>query len=111
MSDSKLMDIEAGGEQTQYEGVRQFSKTPEKETGQLGYNLPHTKSEMRTTLAGDHSEAKVKREDNKLAHKLELGERTSGITGYTNTGPDETEDDAAKSRREQGYGPGSGIGA
>lgn len=23
----------------------------------------------------------------------------------------ETEDDAAKSRREQGYGPGSGVGA
>ncbi|KAL4777392.1 hypothetical protein BDW60DRAFT_1899 [Aspergillus nidulans var. acristatus] len=111
MSDTKLMDIEAGGEQTQYEGVRQFSKTPEKQTGQLGYNLPHTKSQMRTTLAGDHSEAKAKREDTKMAHKLELGERTSGITGYTNESSDETEYDAAKSRREQGYGPGSGIGA
>ncbi|RDW90410.1 uncharacterized protein DSM5745_02185 [Aspergillus mulundensis] len=99
MSDTKLMDIEAGGEQTQYEGIRQFN------------NLPHTKSEMRTTLAGDRSDAKAKREDTKFAHKLELGERTSGISGYTNRGPVETEDDAAKSRREQGYGPGSGVGA
>ncbi|KAL2820370.1 hypothetical protein BJX63DRAFT_428201 [Aspergillus granulosus] len=35
MSDTKLMDIEPGGEQTQYEGIRLFTVTPEKATGQL----------------------------------------------------------------------------
>ncbi|KAL4785192.1 hypothetical protein BJX76DRAFT_356363 [Aspergillus varians] len=111
MSDRKLMDIEPGGEQTQYEGTRIFSVTPAKQTGQLGGNLPHTKSEMRTRITDDHSEAKAKREEAKFAHKLELGESTSGISGYTDRGPVETEDDTAKSRREQGYGPGSGVGA
>ncbi|KAL4918218.1 hypothetical protein BDW62DRAFT_69623 [Aspergillus aurantiobrunneus] len=111
MSDRKLMDIEPGGEQTQYEGVRLFSETPAKQTGQLGGNLPHTRSETRTRFTGDHSEAKAKKEEAKLAHKLELGESTSGISGYTDRGPVENEDDAAKSRREQGYGPGSGVGA
>ncbi|KAL4943526.1 hypothetical protein BDV06DRAFT_189788 [Aspergillus oleicola] len=110
MSDSKLMDIEPGGEQTQYEGVRQFSVTPAKETGQLG-GLPHTRSEMRTRIGDDNAEARDRREEAKFAHKLERGESTTGISGYTNRGPVEIEDDAAKSRREQGYGPGSGVGA
>ncbi|KAL2832987.1 hypothetical protein BDW59DRAFT_94782 [Aspergillus cavernicola] len=111
MDDTKLMDIEPGGEQTQYEGVRIFSKTPDKQKGQLDGNLPHTRSQMRTRTTGDHSEAKARAEEAKMAHKLELGMSTSGISGYTNGGPAETEDDAAKSRREQGYGPGSGVGA
>ncbi|KAL3469603.1 hypothetical protein BJX99DRAFT_240988 [Aspergillus californicus] len=90
MSDSKLMDIEPGGEQTQYEGIRLFSATPAKQTGQLDDNLPHTRSPVRTRIVEETSEAKDKRdrkEDAKLAHKLELGERTSGISGYTNRGP------------------------
>ncbi|KAL5340741.1 hypothetical protein BJX70DRAFT_396441 [Aspergillus crustosus] len=87
MSDTKLMDIEAGGEQTQYEGIREFSKTPAKQHGQLDGNLPHTKSEMRTHIGDDHSEAKARREETKFAHKLELGESTTGISGYTNRGP------------------------
>ncbi|KAL4956913.1 hypothetical protein BDW69DRAFT_181161 [Aspergillus filifer] len=145
MSDSKLMDIEPGGEQTQYEGVRQFSVTPAKETGQLGGGLPHTKSEMRTKIGDDNTEARDRRDEARFAHKLERGEGTTGISGYTNSGPVnipflikllyvtclcgkqtrepeaeaddnvhdkvETDDDAAKSRREQGYGPGSGVGA
>ncbi|KAL4801467.1 hypothetical protein BDV18DRAFT_74585 [Aspergillus unguis] len=111
MSDSKLMDIEAGGEQTQYEGIRQFSVTPAKQSGQLDGDLPHTRSQMQTTIPGDHSKTEARREDARFAHKLELGENTSGISGYTNEGPVERDDDAAKSRREQGYGPGSGVGA
>ncbi|KAL4867709.1 hypothetical protein BDV12DRAFT_197990 [Aspergillus spectabilis] len=87
MSDSKLMDIEAGGEQTQYEGIRQFSVTPAKQHGQLDGDLPHTKSEMKTRIGGDRTEAKAKREEAKFAHKLELGESTTGISGYTDKGP------------------------
>ncbi|KAL2872734.1 uncharacterized protein BJX67DRAFT_16873 [Aspergillus lucknowensis] len=109
--DTKLMDIEPGGEQTQYEGIRQFSETPPKATGQLGGNLPHTRSEMRTWIRPDHSDAKARREEAKMAHKLELGERTTGISGYTDTAPVQREDDSAKLRREQGYGRGSGVGA
>ncbi|KAJ0422791.1 hypothetical protein BJY00DRAFT_65848 [Aspergillus carlsbadensis] len=111
MSDTKLMDIEPGGEQTQYEGIRQFSVTPKKATGQLDGDLPHTRSEMRTRGPAEYSDAKARREEAKFAHKLELGDSTSGLSGYTNRGPAETEDDAAKTRRVQGYGPGSGVGA
>lgn len=49
-------------------------------------NLQHTRSQVQTSIPEDHSDAKEKREDAKLAHKLELGESTTGISGYTDRG-------------------------
>ncbi|PTU19481.1 hypothetical protein P175DRAFT_0303077 [Aspergillus ochraceoroseus IBT 24754] len=95
MSDSRLMDIEPGGEQTQYESVRIFTETPAKQHGQLDGDLPHTISEMRTTWQTDYSEKKTR-------ELREVAEEEREV---------DPQDDAAKTRREQGYGPGSGVGA
>jgi hypothetical protein len=36
MSDTRLMDIEPGGESTQYESIKMYTEPPEKQTGQMG---------------------------------------------------------------------------
>jgi hypothetical protein len=46
MSDPRLVDMEPGGESTQYESIREFTIPPAKQTGQLGVGDPHTKSEF-----------------------------------------------------------------
>ncbi|PYH90794.1 hypothetical protein BO71DRAFT_386983 [Aspergillus ellipticus CBS 707.79] len=120
MSNPNLMDIEPGGENTQYESIRLYTETPEKQTGQLGGGSQHTTSEMRTTLGGNNNNNSGDNDsqngDTPLARLLEKGESTSGLSGYTDKDlkpetPDEEETLAAKIRREQGYGPGSGVGA
>ncbi|KAJ5973053.1 uncharacterized protein N7479_002971 [Penicillium vulpinum] len=105
MSDPRLVDIEPGGESTQYESIREFTKSPSKQTGQLGSGVKHTTSEKPPRL-GTQSPASFNDEDSQ-AQKLGMG-------ASANSGKDMTrdEDDAvAKARRLQGYGPGSGVGA
>ncbi|GKZ17055.1 hypothetical protein AbraIFM66951_006009 [Aspergillus brasiliensis] len=116
MSGTNLMDIEPGGENTQYESIRLFTETPKKQTGQLGGHSQHTISEMRTTLGDDRNGNEDQFRDTPLARQLEKGEATSGLTGITDIDlkpetPEEGAALAAKIRREQGYGPGSGVGA
>ncbi|PLB47820.1 hypothetical protein P170DRAFT_476492 [Aspergillus steynii IBT 23096] len=118
MSDSKLVDIQPGGESTQYESIREFTIPAAKQTGQLGGNSAHTKSEKPgIPYSPDDAESIEKRareEDAEQARKLALGEATASSSGYTDKDlKPETRGDteAAKSRREQGYGPGSGVGA
>ncbi|PWY89391.1 hypothetical protein BO94DRAFT_534153 [Aspergillus sclerotioniger CBS 115572] len=118
MSDRNLMDIEPGGESTPYESIRLFTETPEKQTGQLGGQSQHTVSEMRTTLGdeGDEEENENRFRDTPLARQLEKGEATSGLSGIVDKDlkpktPEEGAALAARIRREQGYGPGSGVGA
>ncbi|KAJ5962925.1 hypothetical protein N7501_007866 [Penicillium viridicatum] len=105
MSDPRLVDMEPGGESTQYESIRQFTKSPLKQTGQLGVGDKHTTSEVSPGLGTD-SPAPSNDEDFQ-AQKLGMG-------AIADPGKDMTraEDDAvAKARRQQGYGPGSGVGA
>ncbi|OQE81560.1 hypothetical protein PENNAL_c0040G08933 [Penicillium nalgiovense] len=105
MSDPRLVDMEPGGESTQYESIREFTKTPPKQTGQLGSGGKHTTSEVSPGL-GRHSPASGNDEDFQ-AQKLGMG-------AVADSGKDtkRDEDDAvAKARRQQGYGPGSGVGA
>ncbi|KOS41350.1 hypothetical protein ACN38_g7788 [Penicillium nordicum] len=105
MSDSRLVDMEPGGESTQYESIRQFTLSPLKQTGQLGVGDKHTTSEVGPGL-GTHTPAQSNDEDFQ-AQKLGMG-------AIADSGKDMTraEDDAvAKARRQQGYGPGSGVGA
>ncbi|CAI7637892.1 unnamed protein product [Penicillium discolor] len=56
MSDPRLIDMEPGGESTQYESIREFTKSPPKQTGQLGVGGKHTISEVSPGL-GTHSPA------------------------------------------------------
>ncbi|KAL3416110.1 hypothetical protein V8F44DRAFT_585387 [Aspergillus fumigatus] len=109
MSNPNLLDIEPGGENTQYESIRLFTETPHKQTGQLGINSPHTKSQMMTYFDSDDNSQKLTDEDQEEAQRLE-GEFTSNISGQTDKDSKENEA-AARTRRQQGYGPGSGVGA
>ncbi|EKV04029.1 replication factor C subunit 5 [Penicillium digitatum] len=105
MSDSRLVDMEPGGESTQYESITLFTKSPSKQTGQLGSGGKHTISELSPGL-GTHSPAPNNDEDFQT-QKLGMG-------AVADSGKDmkRDEDDAvAKARRQQGYGPGSGVGA
>ncbi|KAE8161227.1 hypothetical protein BDV40DRAFT_194453 [Aspergillus tamarii] len=111
MSDTRLMDTEPGGESTQYESIREFTETPAKQTGQLGGNMPHTRSEMMRLWDPD-TNSKVEDEDAEWARRFS---GQSGVMGEVDKDlKPETQDgdaEAARSRRQQGYGPGSGVGA
>ncbi|PYH44228.1 uncharacterized protein BP01DRAFT_357849 [Aspergillus saccharolyticus JOP 1030-1] len=115
MSNPNLMDIEPGGENTQYESIRYFSETPKKQTGQLGAHCEHTKSEY-NPFGDEDVELNGQNGDTPLARQLEKGEATSGLSGIVDKDskpetPEEAATLAARIRREQGYGPGSGVGA
>ncbi|CRL26230.1 unnamed protein product [Penicillium camemberti] len=71
MSDPRLVDMEPGGESTQYESIRQFTKSPSRQTGQLGVGDKHTTSEVSPGL-GTHSPAPSYDEDFQ-AQKLGMG--------------------------------------
>ncbi|OJJ47122.1 hypothetical protein ASPZODRAFT_25200 [Penicilliopsis zonata CBS 506.65] len=110
MSDSNLVDMEPGGESTQYESIRTVTVTPKKETGQLGMGSPHTKSEMSRFWEGDSTDTKPETDDEEWARQQNFG----GFTGQFRGQKDRTADDdaaAARARRQQGYGPGSDVGA
>lgn len=105
------MDTEPGGESTQYESIREFTETPPKQTGQLGGNIPHTRSEMRRIWdSGTNTPAQD--EDAEWARRFSgqtdvLGVADKDLKPETQDGDAE----AARTRRQQGYGPGSGVGA
>ncbi|ODM16111.1 hypothetical protein SI65_08545 [Aspergillus cristatus] len=114
MSNPQLLDIEPGGENTQYESTHTFVDPPEKQTGQLGTGEKHTKSQMRTTFGSRGN----KDEDLKMARQLETGELGGGLRGETdkdlkpeNQAQEGNDRVAAKTRSQQRYGPGSGVGA
>ncbi|KAF7714058.1 Uncharacterized protein PECH_004989 [Penicillium ucsense] len=110
MSDTRLVDMEPGGENTQYESIREHTIPPAKQSGQLGGDLPHTRSEMKTTLdSATNNDANV--EDAKLAEELGMGEAAANTRKEQGGSGTLVDAEAAKSRREQGYGPGSGVGA
>ncbi|KAJ5993860.1 hypothetical protein N7451_009584 [Penicillium sp. IBT 35674x] len=107
MSDPRLIDMEPGGESTQYESIREFMVTPAKQTGQLGVGQPHTKSI--TTAIVDGTETPASGDEDKQAQRLGMGNIKPNKEGLNF---DNAEDAAAaKTRRQQGYGPGSGVGA
>ncbi|KAI9934919.1 hypothetical protein ASPWEDRAFT_175640 [Aspergillus wentii DTO 134E9] len=110
MSNSQLLDIEPGGENTQYESIREFTETPAKQTGQLGANSTHTTSQKWTTPDPDDGDTLDAIEDSELARTARLDTEIQG--GNSSKDPNlETQDGVPKNRRQQGYGPGSGVGA
>ncbi|KAJ5113690.1 hypothetical protein N7456_002224 [Penicillium angulare] len=137
MSDPRLIDMEPGGESThcqrrvtphcrytptsttissfsncliRYESIREFTIPPEKQTGQLGAVVkggePHTKSEA--TALPVTTDSPASSAENELAQKLGRGiiKPSKEDLDFDNAGDAE----AAKARRQQGYGPGSGVG-
>ncbi|KAJ6077207.1 uncharacterized protein N7446_000143 [Penicillium canescens] len=105
MTDPRLIDMEPGGESTQYESIRQYTISPSKQTGQLGVGQPHTKSEVSPTLGTDTPTSK---------QNEELQAQSLGMGVFRDSSKDialDEDDAAAKARRLQGYGPGSGVGA
>ncbi|RDL40322.1 uncharacterized protein BP5553_00301 [Venustampulla echinocandica] len=136
-----LMDTEPGGEQTQYEGTSTFMKPHEKSRGSFGdwdifpvavggcfnSDFPRVietssatedfqKAEDKNNAAnggGDGGERMMGGEQGYAGQTVgNQGEAAKGA-GYgkvEDRGEGKTEG-AAKTRREQGYGPGSGVGA
>ncbi|KAL2014394.1 hypothetical protein VTN00DRAFT_1919 [Thermoascus crustaceus] len=116
---SKLLDTEPGGESRQYESIQEFTKPRPKQSGQLGANAEHTVSEIKTLLPESDEQERERRDS------LEDGQETTvedGFGGKTNNVSGEVDKDlkpdnqgideaARRSRRQQRYGPGSGVGA
>jgi len=116
-TNTKLMDTEPGGEQTQYEGINTFTQSHSKSSGEFS-DSPET-TEADRQASSDKSER-----GDKTAENMRYGEAISehGFGGETTNdngkatqgGFGEIEDqsiEGQQSRREQGYGPGSGVGA
>ncbi|KAG4435364.1 hypothetical protein IFR05_009150 [Cadophora sp. M221] len=112
-TNTKLMDTEPGGENTQYESQDTFIKNPMKSTGQFG--------EEDTEADVPRSAQKQERGD-KTAENVRYGEAISehGFGGET-VGNSGKADDAGqtsseervrleRARREMGYGEGSRVG-
>ncbi|KAJ5172837.1 hypothetical protein N7492_005430 [Penicillium capsulatum] len=102
MSDPRLVDMEPGGESTQYESIRLYTESPPKQTGQLDGG-EHTTS-ARTTSVSSVDEPVV--DDDTLAQRL-----GAGIVETSKENQDFEHSEDMKSRRQQGYGPGSNVGA
>ncbi|OQE31549.1 hypothetical protein PENSTE_c001G09617 [Penicillium steckii] len=109
MSDPRLVDMEPGGESTQYESIRIHTQTPDKQTGQLGGGEPHTKSQLNTKGVGPGNESTGRKDEDAEAQKLGRGITKESEEDLKSDTPGDAA--AAKSRRQQGYGPGSGVGA
>ncbi|KAJ5881492.1 uncharacterized protein N7529_000164 [Penicillium soppii] len=76
MSDPRLVDMEPGGESTQYESIKEFTKTPPKQTGQLGGGEKHTESEVSPSLGTDVPASED--DEDAQAQKLGAGRIGSG---------------------------------
>ncbi|KAF2839674.1 hypothetical protein M501DRAFT_1003122 [Patellaria atrata CBS 101060] len=113
---SNLMDTEPGGEQTQYESIKQHTILHKKEHGQLGDPADTSTPASKTQSSGSGD---VTAQNVSNAESI----RDSDVGGSTGTGfegaadHEDREDggerstDAGKSRTVQGYPPGSGVGA
>ncbi|KAJ5569428.1 uncharacterized protein N7459_008858 [Penicillium hispanicum] len=108
MSDPRLIDMEPGGENTPYESIREFTRTPPKQTGQLGGDTAHTKSEIDTSV-GSASDSTADQNEDDVAQKLGMGASEPPKEDLDSDTPGNAA--TMKTRRQQGYGPGSGVGA
>ncbi|KAJ5407767.1 hypothetical protein N7509_001650 [Penicillium cosmopolitanum] len=106
MDDPRLIDMEPGGESTQYESIRLYTEPPEKQTGQMGSGEAHTQSQL-STKGEPASEANGSGDEYKMAQRLGRGVVNESEEDLDTPGDAAT----AKARRQQGYGPGSNVGA
>ncbi|KAF6237878.1 hypothetical protein HO173_004079 [Letharia columbiana] len=117
---SDLMDTEAGGEGSQYESIQTVTEPHSKQGGQMG------EEETQPDAVTSQQEQQKAERGAKTAENVRYGQTISegGMGGKTTEaggsanqdgfgplGAQGGTEDAEESRRDQGYGPGSGIGA
>ncbi|EHY53391.1 hypothetical protein HRR83_003598 [Exophiala dermatitidis] len=113
-SDDKLMDTSPGGETPQYESIKTETVPKEKQRGQLG-------SGPNTSDAVSVSESRGQQTADNIRYGQNVSESGMGGKTTTSTGvasqeggyggtPDQSESQK-DTRPQQGYGPGSGVGA
>jgi len=112
------MDTVPGGESDQYESMKtEISEPPAKETGQLGGDTGSEQTDMDQKKAeqGEKHAESVRYGQN--ISESGMGGMTTGTSGEANqsgfggTEEQSGQDTTMPERREQGYGPGSGVGA
>ncbi|EOA91072.1 hypothetical protein ACJQWK_11336 [Exserohilum turcicum] len=113
---NKLMDTEAGGEQTQYEGIHTYVEPHDKKYGQFSDSSEGTSVHTKTADPGAPNTHGITPAD-----KIRYGQsiQEGGMGGKTTSSSGETKaetgfggtaalsddnESAAKQRREQGYG-------
>ncbi|KAI9697235.1 MAG: hypothetical protein M1836_004799 [Candelina mexicana] len=123
MSD-KLMDTVPGGESDQYESQKTLSNPTPKQGGQMG-GEPSTQDPA--PLSQPPSAERTQSRGEKTAENIRYGEALSehgyggetlgndgvkGVEGgFGGVREKNVEESAEKTRKEQGYGQGSGVGA
>lgn len=117
---SGLMDTEAGGEGSQYESIQTVTKPQSKQGGQMGEketqpDVVTSQQEQQKAERGERTAENVRY--GQTISEEGMGGRTTEAEGSANqdgfgaTDTQEGIDNAEESRRDQGYGPGSGVGA
>lgn len=117
---SNMMDTEPGGESDQYQSIKTVTNPHPKQGGQMG------DVETQVDATESRQEEQKSEQGTKAAENIRYGQNISesgmgGMTteaqgtanqeGFGGTGNQEGSYDAEESRRDQGYGPGTGIGA
>ncbi|KEF58388.1 uncharacterized protein A1O9_06314 [Exophiala aquamarina CBS 119918] len=111
---NKTMDTVPGGESTQYESIQTVTNPTEKERGQLGSG-PNTSEKSGVSDERGQTTTENIRYGQNISESGVGGMTTTSTGSATQSGgyggkPDDSED-LKNTRREQGYGPGSGVGA
>ncbi|MCJ1458252.1 hypothetical protein MMC28_008623 [Mycoblastus sanguinarius] len=117
---SGLMDTDAGGESSQYESIQTVTKPHPKQGGQMG-NEETQPDFVTSQQQQQHAERGAKTAENVRYGQAISEEGMGGKTteaggtanqgGYGETSAQEDTDDVEKTRQQQGYGQGSGVGA
>ncbi|KAL8855096.1 MAG: hypothetical protein Q9221_000002 [Calogaya cf. arnoldii] len=117
---SGLMDTEPGGEGDQYESITTVTNPHSKQGGQMG------DAETQPDAVKEQQEQDKADRGARTAENVRYGQTISegGIggktteaggsanqAGYGSTDEHAGQDNAEETRQEQGYGPGSGVGA
>ncbi|ERF69816.1 hypothetical protein EPUS_08017 [Endocarpon pusillum Z07020] len=114
---SNLMDTVPGGETPQYESIKTVDKPTETQSGQLGGKMASGSSEVdeQKQEKGEQTAENVRYGQNisesGMGGMTTTSEGTASQGGYGGAEAQEGEEKPAQTRREQGYGPGSGVGA
>lgn len=114
---SNLMDTEPGGETTQYQSIQTVTKPPAKESGQMNKQaqVDSPKLSQSEKERGERTAENI-RYGQSISENGFGGQTTgnSGSTvqdGYGSAKVPESDDAIDQTRRMQGYGDGSGVGA
>ncbi|RVX70955.1 hypothetical protein B0A52_06113 [Exophiala mesophila] len=111
---AKLMDTVPGGETTQYESIKTVTNPSDKDHGQLGSGSNTSEGAATSSQDGQRTADNIRYGQN--ISESGMGGKTTTSTGTANQeggygGTADQTTDQKNTRREQGYGPGSGIGA